>query len=131
VAARALARRALIDVGFDESRVDRDAADLTFGERKLVDVARALVGGPRLILMDEPTAGLEESEIGVLTEAIARLKEGSAVTIVLIAHHIGFVRDVADFALLLDTGRVFASGKPEELMARPDVIEVFVGGAHA
>ena len=130
-AATAAADAALRLVGFPPDRWSDMAADLTLAEQKLIDIARAIAGHPRLLLMDEPTAGLEHAEMEMLAIVIRRVREETGATIVIIAHHVGFVRALADEVSVLDFGRVLASGTPDEVIARPDVATVFLGEAHA
>lgn len=129
--ARSVATRALNMVGFPASRWDVPAADLTLAEQKIVDIARAAAGGRRLLLLDEPTAGLEEEEIDAVARLLASLNENGELTIIVIAHHIGFVRKVAHHTVVLNFGRVLAAGEPELVTRRDDVTEVFLGAAHA
>jgi branched-chain amino acid transport system permease protein len=124
---RAAARRALALTGLDPQRFAVQASDLSLGEQKLVDIARSLAGSPRLILMDEPTAGLDESEIGTVAACITRLRDSGGVSVVVIAHHVGFVRRIADYAYVLNLGTVFAQGQPEALVGDQMVGEVFFG----
>jgi len=128
---REQAAAALDRVGFPESRHHIAASDLTLAEQKTVDIARATVGAKRLLLLDEPTAGLEESEVLIIAEMLRKLSADPHLTIVLIAHHVGFVRQTAHFCTVLDFGKVLAHGKPDEVTARQDVIEVFLGTADA
>lgn len=129
--ARAVAVRALNMVGFPASRWDAPAADLTLAEQKIVDIARAAAGGRRLLLLDEPTAGLEEEEIDAVARLLASLNESGDLTIIVIAHHIGFVRKIAHHTVVLDFGRVLATGEPDVVTRRADVTEVFLGSANA
>jgi branched-chain amino acid transport system permease protein len=129
--ARQDAAAALHRVGFPSSRHHVAAADLTLAEQKTVDIARATVGAKRLLLLDEPTAGLEESEVLVIADMLRRLSADGKLTIVLIAHHVGFVRQTAHFCTVLDFGKMLAHGDPDEVTKRQDVIEVFLGTADA
>lgn len=129
--ARAAALRALNMVGFPASRWDVPAADLTLAEQKIVDIARAAAGGRRLLLLDEPTAGLEEEEIDAVARLLASLNASGRLTIIVIAHHIGFVRKVAHHTVVLNFGRVLATGEPDVVTRRSDVTEVFLGTANA
>ena len=123
------AAAALDRVGFPASRRHVAAADLTLAEQKTVDIARATVGARRLLLLDEPTAGLAESEVLVIADVLRRLNAKGGLTIILIAHHIGFVRQTAHYCTVLDFGKLLAQGRPDEVTARQDVIEVFLGNA--
>lgn len=127
---REVAKAALDIVGFAPERRDVLAGDLTLAEQKLADVARAIAGRPRLLLMDEPTAGLEASEMAALAEVIRRVRDESSVTVLVIAHHVGFLRMIADRAAVLDFGRVIAEGTPDEVVALHTVATVFLGEQH-
>lgn len=128
---REVAEWALDLVGFPASRRSVGASELTLAEQKLADVARALAGRPRLLLMDEPTAGLEEAEMVGLAEVIRQIRLQSDITILVIAHHVGFLRSIADEATVMDFGKVLAQGTPEDVIARDDVATVFLGEQHA
>lgn len=106
---------------------DVEVAKLSFGRKKLVDIARALMGKPRLILMDEPTAGLSTAEIERLVGVVARIRTTAAV--VLVAHHMGFVSEVADHVICLVAGRIIAQGSPRDVQANPDVLSAYMGSA--
>lgn len=114
-------------VGFPAARRNTLAGDLTLAEQKLVDVARAIAGRPTVLLMDEPTAGLEVHEMNLLANVIKKVRDDSGVTVLVIAHHVGFLRGIADDATVLDFGTVLASGPPSEVIAREDVATVFLG----
>ena len=129
-ASRRAALEALALIGFPSERWNIPASSLTLAEQKLVDVARAIAGKPRLLLMDEPTAGLEHDEMESLAEVIRRIRVTTGATIVIIAHHVGFVRSLADEVTVLDFGAVLASGSSDEVIARKDVATVFLGESH-
>jgi branched-chain amino acid transport system permease protein len=102
------------------------AGELTMGEQKHIDIARAIANKPKLLLLDEPTAGLGEEEIGAVANAIEGVRS-AGVTVLVIAHHVGFVRRVADRCTVLDFGRVLTSGSAAEVLADEQVVDVFVG----
>ncbi|MGW6458210.1 ATP-binding cassette domain-containing protein [Streptomyces sp. NPDC055078] len=118
---------ALRQVGVAESLWSRRAGGISLADRKLVDLARALVARPRVLLLDEPTAGLGEDEMRTVESALLRLRATGQVSILLIAHHVAFVRRVADSVTVLDAGRVLAQGSPEEVTRDSAVLEAFVG----
>ncbi|MEU6320721.1 ATP-binding cassette domain-containing protein [Streptomyces sp. NPDC047009] len=118
---------ALRQVGLAESLWSRPAGGISLADRKLVDLARALVSQPRVLLLDEPTAGLGEDEMHVVENALLRLRSTRQVSILLVAHHVAFVRRVADSVTVLDAGRVLASGSPELITHEAAVLEAFVG----
>jgi branched-chain amino acid transport system ATP-binding protein len=109
----------------------RDAADLRpmalpLGGRKRLEVARALALEPRLLLLDEPMAGLNSAEAAALGDLIVELNR-SGITIVLVEHNLGEVMRIARRLLVLDAGRAIADGAPVEVMRRPEVREAYVG----
>ncbi|MGE4242741.1 ABC transporter permease subunit [Ramlibacter sp.] len=122
-----LAHAALDAVGFPQDRRKLVARDLSLADQKIVDIARAIVGAPRLLLLDEPTAGLAESEIEVIAGVLQKVNRDNGMTIVVIAHHIGFVRAVADYATVLDFGKPIAEGLPDDVTSRKEVMDVFLG----
>lgn len=126
-AARDAAGLALHLVGIPEDRWSVYATGLTLAEQKLVDIARAMISRPALLLLDEPTAGLHGEEVDHLRDAILRVNRETKVTVVVIAHHVGFLRDIANQATVLNFGNVFASGSPAEVSDRSDVVAIFVG----
>jgi ABC-type branched-subunit amino acid transport system ATPase component len=90
-----------------------------------------MAGKPRLLLLDEPTAGLGAEEVAAVAHAIQVVRD-AGVTILVIAHHVGFVRQVADRCTVFDFGKVVASGTPAEVLEDRHVVEIFVGdGAKA
>ena len=127
VDARRAATEALNLVGVSEDLHDRSAGDLSLAQQKIVDVARAIAGRPRLLLLDEPTAGLESDEMAQMADVLESVR-GSGVTVLVISHHIGFLRQVAENATVLDFGSVLASGPFGEVTSRDDVVSSFLGG---
>lgn len=106
---------------------DMPAGEISFGRKKLVDLARALMTDPTVLLLDEPTAGLSEQEIDKLVELIARVRERTALLVV--AHHMGFVKKVADRVVCLVAGREISSGTPEQVQSDPQVLAAYMGTA--
>ncbi|ROO87889.1 amino acid/amide ABC transporter membrane protein 1 (HAAT family) /amino acid/amide ABC transporter membrane protein 2 (HAAT family) /amino acid/amide ABC transporter ATP-binding protein 1 (HAAT family) [Actinocorallia herbida] len=108
---------------------DRPVAELSQGRRQLVSVARALAGRPKVVLLDEPAAGLDSAESRWLGERLRAARSGG-VTVVMVEHDMGLVLDVCDRVVVLDLGRVIAVGTPEEIKADPAVVAAYLGGAH-
>ncbi|MEA3403355.1 MAG: ABC transporter ATP-binding protein [Armatimonadota bacterium] len=120
VAMEALARAGLMDLA------GRQAAALSIGQRRMVEVARALAAEPQLLLMDEPAAGLNMRETERLAETIQRIRD-SGVTILLVEHDMSLVMSVAEEILVLDRGEPLAEGTPEEIRSDERVLAAYLG----
>ncbi|MFD7205488.1 ATP-binding cassette domain-containing protein [Streptomyces sp. NPDC059893] len=105
---------------------DRPARELSQGQRQLVSIARALAGRPRLLLLDEPAAGLDSSESRWLGERL-RAVRAAGVTVLLVDHDMGLVLEVCDRIIVLDLGNVIAQGTPAEIKADPRVAAAYLG----
>jgi branched-chain amino acid transport system ATP-binding protein len=104
-------------------------AELPFGVRKRVELARALAARPRLVLLDEPVSGLNHSDIDDLMALVRRLRDELGLTVLLVEHNMGLVMGVSDRVVVLDFGRVIADAAPDEVRAHPEVIRAYLGSA--
>ena len=105
---------------------DITAGNLPFGKGRLLEISRALAAGPKIILMDEPAAGLNSRETAGLASLIRRIRE-SGVTIVLVEHDMDLVMDVCDSIVVLNVGKKLAEGSPREIQENPEVISAYLG----
>ena len=118
----------LLEFGGLAHKQDELAADLSFGEQRRLELARALAAKPKLLLLDEPAAGMNSEEIGQLRSRILRLR-AQGITIVLIEHVMELVMGVTDRIAVLNFGQKIAEGTPAEIQANPLVRKAYLGGA--
>jgi succinate dehydrogenase/fumarate reductase flavoprotein subunit/ABC-type branched-subunit amino acid transport system ATPase component len=122
------ARRLLTLVGLDEVRQMR-ASDLSFAAQRLLEVARALAGRPRLLLLDEPAAGLSRASVRDIGALLRRLKAELGLTILLVEHVMALVMEVCEQVQVLDCGQLIFSGTPAAIQRNDDVRRVYLGSA--
>ena len=119
------AREALARAGL-EDWADRDAGALPLGQQRVVQVARALCGQPKLLLLDEPASGLRAAERARLADLLAELR-GEGITMLLVEHDVAFVTRLADRITVLDLGQVIAEGTPAQIRADGRVVAAYLG----
>ena len=110
---------------------DAPVASLPFATRKRVELARALAGDPKLLLLDEPAAGLNHEEVGALGRLIREIRDRLSLTVLLVEHHMSLVMSISDKVVALNFGRRIADGSPGEVSRHPDVIAAYLGTAAA
>jgi ABC-type branched-subunit amino acid transport system ATPase component len=104
-----------------------DAGDLPLGSQKRLEMARALAGGPRLLLLDEPAGGLNPTETRTLMDLIRRLRDELGLAIMVVEHDMDLVMAISDRVAVLHHGLVIATGSPREVAANPAVIDAYLG----
>ncbi|WP_432474389.1 ABC transporter ATP-binding protein [Amphritea sp. HPY] len=109
-----------------EHLADREAGSLPYGELKRLEIARALASDPKFLAMDEPAAGLNDTETVEMRQLIQRLK-GRGITILLVEHNMGLVMQISDRVLVLGFGCLLAEGTPQEVQNNPAVIKAYLG----
>ena len=125
-AIRRLATQALAALGL-ESVADVAAGNLPLGHLRRVELARALVLGPRILLLDEPAAGMDHAETEQLADALLAIRQRFGITVLVVEHDLDLVRRIAEDVYVLDFGTILASGPLAQVMENEDVIAAYVG----
>ena len=123
---RAFCDQLLAEVGLPDQR-DQKANNLPYGMQRRLEIARALATCPKVILLDEPAAGMNEEESAKLSEFIREIRDKKDVTVVIIDHHMDVIMAICDQISVLNFGTLLAEGRPEEIQNNPDVISAYLG----
>ena len=121
----------LLEIVGLQDRASERAGSLPYGNQRKLEIARAMAIDPKLLLLDEPAAGMNEEESADLVRFIFELRRAFEVTILMIEHHMDVVSDLCEYCTVLNFGRTLATGTMEEIRANPAVIEAYLGGDDA
>lgn len=110
-----------------EKKEDTYSSSLSYGEQRILEIARALVSDPVLIILDEPAAGMNPTEKNSLAGLVKRIR-ARGITVLLVEHDMKFVMGITDRICVLNYGKRLALGTPAEVQANPEVVEAYLGG---
>jgi branched-chain amino acid transport system ATP-binding protein len=119
--------RSILDFVGMSQFADRDGAALSFGQQRVIEIARALVSEPQVLLLDEPAVGLSINRVGELDALLRRIRDERGVTIIMIEHVLRLVMNVCDRITVLSSGRKIAEGTGDEVVENPAVVEAYLG----